>query len=70
MLSDGSIRCWGRAENGELGYGNKNSVGRDISVADAGPVELPRDIIKITAGSHHTCALESDGQIRCWGDGS
>ena len=35
LLDDGSVRCWGEGEFGELGYGNTNDIGD-------GPGEMPR----------------------------
>ncbi|MBK8263885.1 MAG: DUF4215 domain-containing protein [Nannocystis sp.] len=35
---DFSLRCWGRSEYGQLGYGNINNIGDDELPAAAGPV--------------------------------
>jgi cysteine-rich repeat protein len=37
---DYKVRCWGRSEYGQLGYGNLNPIGDDELPAAAGPVAL------------------------------
>ncbi|MGI8413381.1 MAG: hypothetical protein ACR2LV_08555 [Solirubrobacteraceae bacterium] len=73
LLDDGSVRCWGFALNGELGYGNTNSVGDTPADTPgmAGPVDVGagRTARAISAGWRHTCALLDDGSVRCWGNG-
>ena len=36
----------------------------------AAEVEVPRTFNAIGAGSATSCAIDSDGDLRCWGDGS
>ncbi len=73
LLDNGTVRCWGDNEFGQLGYGNDDSVGDGVgeNVGDAGPVDLGagRTTTAITAGSDHTCAVLDDGRVRCWGRG-
>ena len=71
ILDDGSVRCWGYGANGELGYGNKNSLGDQRTPGSVGPVDLGpgRTATAISAGWRHTCALLDDGSVRCWGNG-
>jgi alpha-tubulin suppressor-like RCC1 family protein len=40
-----------------------------VSVADVGPTDAgpPPHVVEIAAGGYHTCALMSDGTVRCWG---
>jgi alpha-tubulin suppressor-like RCC1 family protein len=67
----GSVRCWGYAGDGRLGYGNLDNIGDDESPASAGTVDLGagRTATAITAGRGHTCALLDDAGVRCWGYG-
>jgi uncharacterized repeat protein (TIGR01451 family) len=69
LLDDNSIRCWGAAANGQLGYANVNEIGDNETPGTVGPVDLGagRTARAITAGSGHTCALLDDGRVRCWG---
>src|SRR5207247_2528113 len=68
LLPDGTVRCWGRNVDGQLGDG---------TVADpaTGPPgsSTPVQVSGITgaaaviAGGYHTCALFADGTAQCWG---
>ena len=74
LLDDATVRCWGDASFGKLGYGNTQDVGDGVGpdVADVGRVLLTagRTVTAISAGSSHTCALLDDATVRCWGLGS
>jgi len=65
LLEDGTMRCWGRNEVGQLGYGD--TVARSDTAAVV-PVPLGTGkITQIAAGQSHTCALFEDGTLKCWG---
>ena len=71
LLDNGDVRCWGAGLNGQLGYGNTNTIGDDETPGGFGPVDLAtRKAVAITAGGDHTCAALDNGRIRCWGNGS
>jgi alpha-tubulin suppressor-like RCC1 family protein len=40
LLEDGGLRCWGSNEKGQLGYGNRNSVGLTNKPLDVGNVPI------------------------------
>lgn len=61
------IRCWGSAFQGKLGYGNNQTIGDDELPAVAGTVDVGATAIQLSAGVSHTCAVLSDGRVRCWG---
>ena len=64
ILDDGSVSCWGRNWEGQLGDGtttNRNTPNQTASLG-AG-----RTAVAITAGSDHTCAILDDGSVSCWG---
>lgn len=67
LRADGRVLCWGASAGGQLGYGNTQTIGDDETPAAAGPVNIGREVIAISAGEQHTCALMNNGQIRCWG---
>lgn len=69
LLSNGSVRCWGEGIQGELGYGNTNSIGDDELPSSAGDVSVGGDAVQIAAGGRRSCALLSNGGVRCWGQG-
>ena len=72
LLDNGSVRCWGRADNGKLGYGDSEFIGDDEKPSARGPVNLGvgRTAIGLGAGDNHNCAVLDDGSVRCWGDGN
>ena len=60
VLSDGSVRCWGDNNVGQLGDGTKR-----ISDAPVTPrVHGAKDIV---IGRDNACALLDDGSVACWG---
>ncbi len=69
LLDDDSVRCWGFAGNGRLGYANTTDIGDTEAPGLAGPVDLgpERKAKAISAGGRHTCALLDDDNFRCWG---
>jgi alpha-tubulin suppressor-like RCC1 family protein len=71
-LSTGAVRCWGYANNGQLGYGNNHDVGAYPTMlpVTAGDINVGGKVIQIVAGRNHTCALLDMGAVRCWGRGS
>ncbi len=77
-LSDGSVRCWGGGELGQLGLGGgfDGTVGAgadpypDVIDAPALDLGLGGSIRSISSGGgDHTCAVDLSGRARCWGQG-
>ncbi|MBN9681566.1 RTX toxin [Corallococcus sp. NCSPR001] len=68
LLKTGLVRCWGRGESGQLGYGNTADVGAADDITGAGYVVLGGGATKLAAGGNHTCALMHTGKVRCWGN--
>lgn len=66
LTADGRVQCWGNGRCGRLGDGWNESRLQPVEVVDelGGPLS---DVAAITAGYEHTCALISDGTVRCWG---
>lgn len=71
LLDDKTVKCWGRNQSGQLGYGHTDTVGdRPTTTPDmVAPVSLPATATAISAGGAHSCALLGDGSVRCWGEG-
>ena len=69
LLTTGAVRCWGRAKDGRLGYGDTENVGDDETPASAGDVPLGGEVQHIAASAASTCVLLVEGEVRCWGLG-
>jgi alpha-tubulin suppressor-like RCC1 family protein len=79
ILSSGAVRCWGANDSGQLGALPEQAIIGDN--ANEAPNTLPgnqvtfgtlpggraRRALQVSAGGGHTCALLSDGNVRCWG---
>lgn len=61
--ADGTVRCWGRNQFGQLGDGTTQSRSSPVTSAlpDSGGA------IGVAGGFRQTCALLRSGAIRCWG---
>jgi hypothetical protein len=70
LLDTGAVRCWGRGEDGKLGYGNTDSVGDEPGEMPPPDVPVGGMVIQIAASFSNTCALMDTGAVRCWGDSS
>ena len=62
VYNNGDVSCWGSNEQGQLGNGSTLS---DIHE----PRHVPRlfDVVAITAGQNHSCAIARNGDLSCWG---
>lgn len=68
LLRDGGVRCWGKANLGQLGYGNTDVIGDDEPASSAPLLDLGGDVRVIATGKFHNCAILGEaGQVRCWG---
>ncbi|APR74979.1 BNR repeat domain protein [Minicystis rosea] len=62
--ASGALVCWGWGASGQLGSADA------MHVAHAAPVVVTgvAHATAIASGASHTCALDGDGSIACWGD--
>ncbi|HEY6562683.1 MAG TPA: choice-of-anchor D domain-containing protein [Polyangiaceae bacterium] len=67
LLDTGNVRCWGWGQDGQLGYGNTYWIGTERLPVSAGDVNVGGAVVHVSAGSEHTCALLTSGNVRCWG---
>jgi alpha-tubulin suppressor-like RCC1 family protein len=73
VFSNGTLKCWGGNEHGELGLGDHvargdepNEMGAHLKVVDVG---TDRTVREVTMGLEHTCAILDDNTLKCWGVG-
>lgn len=58
-----AVVCWGDNSRGQLGDGTKTNRMTPVTVSG-----LTSGIVSIEAGHYHTCAVDTAGSVRCWGD--
>ena len=77
LLSNNTLKCWGRNQYGQLGQGHKRSLGDNFNanieseMGDNLPTVDLGDGLTVrvmTTGGLHTCAILSNEVIKCWGD--
>jgi cysteine-rich repeat protein len=69
-MDTGAVYCWGRNNDGQLGYGTNVDIGDDEHPTVNGPVDVGAPVIEIAAGYYHTCAITDQHEVYCWGKGS
>lgn len=63
VLRNGIAQCWGYNNYGQLGNGTTTASASNTPVR-VSAIDAP---VRLAAGIWHTCALLSDGAMRCWG---
>jgi alpha-tubulin suppressor-like RCC1 family protein len=63
LRADGTVRCWGRNKEGQLGDGTAEMRTSPVAVAGV------RDVSQLALGANSSCALLRDGSVVCWGAG-
>lgn len=63
VRAPGTLWCWGRNTNGQLGLGTTTP----IQTRTPAQISSSQDWISVKAGSFITCALHSTGTASCWG---
>lgn len=72
--ADGALSCWGYV-SAALGYaaaaaGVGTFIGDFETPASIGHVDVGAKVAQVAAGRYHTCAVLSDGGVKCWGIGT
>ncbi|MEZ4428356.1 MAG: hypothetical protein R3A51_11785 [Nannocystaceae bacterium] len=68
LLDDGSVRCWGQNDRGQLGYGHDKNIGDNEAPDSQTALTFGDDpVVFIDAGVQHTCAVLESGALHCWG---
>jgi alpha-tubulin suppressor-like RCC1 family protein len=60
LMSNKTVRCWGRNKGGELGDGTDADKNKPTAVA-------VKDVEQIAAGANVVCVRHTDGSVGCWG---
>jgi len=66
LLDDGTLSCWGRNNEGQLGYATMGLFS-DVPMST---MPLPSRVLKVATGAQHTCAILDNRRIACWGNNS
>ncbi len=72
LTTSGGVKCWGWGERRQLGNDATSNQTTPVDVLATGqsfggsPLS---GITQVTAGYDATCALTTDGGVKCWGDG-
>ena len=68
--TNGTAYCWGDNTSGQLGIGSPSSAEIEPTPVDISGVLSGKTLVQISAGSFHTCAIDTGGAVYCWGDNS
>jgi serine/threonine protein kinase/alpha-tubulin suppressor-like RCC1 family protein len=67
ILEDRSLRCWGWNAQGQLGLGHTRDIGDDEVPSSVAPIEMGGEVMQVSVGRRHSCAVLAGGKVRCWG---
>jgi hypothetical protein len=77
ISANGQARCWGNNSDEQLGAADSANhltpvpVIQTIRTISGNTVPFPiTHVIGIAAGTRHTCTVQAQGIVRCWGDNS
>lgn len=60
--TDGDVRCWGSNQDGRLGDGTTDTRKGPVTVGGLGT-----GVLDLGVGRSHSCALDHNRQVQCWG---
>lgn len=75
VTDDGVVKCWGKNGAGQLGAAtSEECVGfPGLLPCSHVPVDVqgisPNSAVEVSAGRLHSCAVMTDGGVKCWGHG-
>lgn len=65
VMTTGALQCWGGNAQAQLGDGTFDNKTLPNFVASLGV-----GVLRVAAGSKHTCAIAKTGEVKCWGNNS
>ena len=73
LFANGGVKCWGDGSQGQLGYGSTTNIGNlpgemgaSLPFVDLGSNQTA---VQVSAGAAHSCAILTNGRVKCWGSG-
>lgn len=68
IKTDNSLLCWGINAAGQVGVDTSDKCAENTPCARS-PTEVSgiKNVSSVSLGTGHTCALEQDGDLWCWG---
>lgn len=69
IVGGGLIKCWGNGAHGRLGVGDNRTRGDEAGeMGEALPaINLGAAAQKVATGWNHACAIDVEGNVKCWG---
>ncbi|MDZ7587407.1 MAG: hypothetical protein U0946_06655, partial [Patescibacteria group bacterium] len=67
LKTDGTVYCWGYGVYGQLGNNGTVTSYFPVQVHGIDNVGSLSDVSQISTGYYHTCALDVNGLVDCWG---
>ncbi|MEM1008083.1 MAG: hypothetical protein AAGJ35_03675, partial [Myxococcota bacterium] len=65
ILNQGTLKCWGSNQYGQLGYGDDRD--KDRPTQENIPL-FGEKVKQVAAGYEHTCVILEQGTLKCWGN--
>ena len=69
VIADGTVKCWGNNDKGQLGLGWPGSSAAPDEVGKPTTVPSVSHVADVVSGYRSTCVLHQDHTLTCWGEG-
>jgi len=67
LMADGTVKCWGLNNNGQLGDNSTLNSSVPVTVSGITGATPASTAVSVSAGGYHSCAVMADGKVKCWG---
>jgi alpha-tubulin suppressor-like RCC1 family protein len=67
LMADGTVKCWGRNNFGQLGNNSRAASNVPVAVTGITGSSAASTAVSVSAGGYHSCALMANGAVQCWG---